>query len=64
MIGNEIDEALEALIELEKSLVQVQPRSDQEELALEKARSQAAQLTEQLRKLRDGHLPAAAEPTN
>jgi hypothetical protein len=54
MIGMEIDEALKALEDFEKCLEQIQPKSEREVFALERARSQAVRLAQQLRSLRDG----------
>jgi hypothetical protein len=61
MFGQEIEEALAALDEFEKTLEKIHPKSDMEELALEKARAQAARLTTQLRKLQDGEARNSAE---
>jgi hypothetical protein len=54
LFGNEVEDALRELEKLEKSLARIKPKTKAEETALEKARSQAAQLAEQLRSLTGG----------
>ena len=60
MFGNGIDEAIQELEEFQKSLAQIQSNNGQETVAIEKARAQAAQITEQLRRLKDSGLVAAS----
>jgi multidrug resistance efflux pump len=58
MYGNELDEAIRELEEFQKSLAQIQSNNGQKAVAIEKARAQAAQIAEQLRRLKGSGLVA------